>query len=238
MLQSRYHKCRIIHCSVVTPDGRQTVAEERAGAPGAVRPKETPGSQQTPGAATFAAQVGGAGSRGHTLLSESGRTVGARAACLHHAARATYRTVSRWRRRMLLCPCLRVSGRDSADTQWTLGVQSAETAPPGGSPPSFPGGRRSVRSGMSLLVTGAPTNGAAGPPPCVSAASSAAHGRTALDQCAYLRGRPGFPSSDASCPPCARRCRPRTLSASAIYGDTLLPCTPPPSHRRSHHCLP
>ena len=116
MLQSRYHKCRIIHCSVVTPDGRQTVAEERAGAPAAVYPKETPGLQQTPGAATFAAQVGGAGSHGHTLLSESGHTVGARAARLHHAARATYRTVSRWRPWVLLCPCLSVPGRDSAGT--------------------------------------------------------------------------------------------------------------------------
>ena len=238
MLQSRYHKCRIIRCSVVTPDGRQTVAEERAGAPAAVCPKETPGSQQTPGAATFAAQVGGAGSRGHTLLSESGRTVGARAARLHHAACATYRTVSRWRPWGSCAHALVSPGETPPAQQWTLGARGVGTAPSAGSLPSFPGGRRSVRSGMSLLVTGAPTNGAAGPPPCVSAASSAAHGRTALDQCAYLQGRPGFPSSDASCPPCARRCRPRTLSASTIYGDTLLPCTPPPSHRRSHHCLP
>lgn len=65
MLQSRYHKCWVIRCNVVTSDGRQTVAEERAGAPGAVCPKETPGLQQTPGAATSAAQVDGAGSRGH-----------------------------------------------------------------------------------------------------------------------------------------------------------------------------
>ena len=81
---------------------------------------------------------------------------------------------------MLLCPCLRVSGRDSADTQWTLGVQSAETAPSAGSSPSFPGRRCSVRSGMSLLVPGAPTNGAAGPPLCIPAASSAVHGRQSL----------------------------------------------------------
>lgn len=81
---------------------------------------------------------------------------------------------------MLLCPCLRVSGRDSADTQWTLGVQSAETAPPGGSPPSFPGRRCSLRSGMSLLVPGVPRNGAAGPPLRIPAASSAVHGRQSL----------------------------------------------------------
>ena len=165
---------------------------------------------------------------GIRLLSESGRTVGARAARLHHAARATYRTVSRWRPWGSCAHALVSPGETPPAQQWTLGARGVGTAPSAGSPPSFPGGRRSVRSGMSLLVTGAPTNGAAGPPPCVSAASSAAHGRTALDQCAYLQGRSGFPSSDTSRPPCARRCRPRTLSASAIYGDTLLPCTPPP----------
>ena len=130
------------------------------------------------------------------LLSESGLTVGARAARLHHAARATYRTASRWRPWAPLCSGLSVSGRDSADTQWTLGVQSAETAPSAGSPPSFPGRRRSVRSGMSLLVPGAPTNGAAGPPSRAPAASSAVHGRQSLTSARTCRaGRVFLPQS-------------------------------------------
>ena len=80
-------------------------------------------------------------------------------------------------------PCARalVSPGETLPTQqWTLGARGAETAPSAGSSPSFPGRRCSLRSGMSLLAPGAPTNGAAGPPLRIPAASSAVHGRQPL----------------------------------------------------------
>ena len=130
------------------------------------------------------------------LLSESGLTVGARAARLHHAARATYRTVSRWRPWGSCAHALVSPGETPPAQQWTLGARGVGTAPSAGSPPSFPGRRRSVRSGMSLLAPDAPTNGAAGPPPRVPAASSAVHGRQSLTSARTCRaGRVFLPQS-------------------------------------------
>ena len=88
-----------IRRKVVTPDGRQTVAEETAGAPAAAGSKETPGPQQTLGSvAIFAAQIGGeldsAGIYGYFLNLVSRSRCG-----LHifvHAACVTYYVFSLW----------------------------------------------------------------------------------------------------------------------------------------------
>ena len=146
-----------------------------------------------------------------------------------------------------MCSGLSVSGRDSADTQWTLGARGAETAPSAGSSPSFPGRRCSLRSGMSLLVPGAPRNGAAGPLSRAPAASSAVHGRQPLTSARTCRagrvfllqrpharlaraiaGRALFslvPSMDT--PPCSCALLLPQLLWSVLFLDTILNYTTP-----------